>query len=110
MDNKKDNAYYVNKIATDLDFIIRHTENVSIEVLKSDEVLLDSVMFRLIQISENSLKLTEDFKKRYSEVPWKAIKGLRNKIVHEYGDVDLTVIYDTVKSDVPSLHKLLISL
>lgn len=110
MDNRKDDAYYIKKMATDLEFILKHTADISIEELTSNEVLLDSVMFRLIQISENSLKLSEDFRKRYSEVPWKAIKGLRNRIVHEYGEVDLTVIYDTVKSDVPSLHKLLISL
>lgn len=60
-------------------------------------------MFRLIQISENSDKLTEDFKAYHSNIPWRAIKGLRNRIVHEYGNVDLSVVYDTVKNDIPQL-------
>ena len=62
MDNKKDNKYYVQKIVTDLAFIMKHTSGLTPEELDSNEILLDSVMFRLIQISENSDKLTADFK------------------------------------------------
>ena len=60
-------------------------------------------MFRLIQISENSDKLTDDFKLYNSTIPWRAIKGLRNRIVHEYGNVDMSVVYDTIKNDLPQL-------
>lgn len=103
MDNKKDNKYYVNKIVADLAFLVKHTAGRTQKDLAQDEILLDSVMFRLIQISENSDKLTEDFKAYYNNIPWRAIKGLRNRIVHEYGNVDLSVIYDTVKNDIPEL-------
>ena len=60
-------------------------------------------MFRLIQVSENSDKLSEEFKSMYSDVPWRAMKGMRNRIVHEYGNVDLSVVYDTIKNDIPEL-------
>lgn len=60
-------------------------------------------MFRLIQISENANKLSDEFKQNYAFIPWRAIKGMRNKIVHEYGSVDLGVVYDTVKEDIPEL-------
>ena len=105
MDNKKNNKYYVDKIVTDLAFIVKHTTGLSQNDLAKNEILLDSVMFRLIQVSENSDKLTEDFKTCYDNIPWRAIKGLRNRIVHEYGNVDLSVIYDTVKNDIPDLLK-----
>lgn len=103
MDNKKDNQYYIKKMIADLAFIQAHTKDLAQNRLYTDEVLLDSVMFRLIQISENSDKLTESFKATHSAIPWRAIKGLRNRIVHEYGNVDLSVIYDTVKNDIPVL-------
>ena len=103
MDNKKDNKYYANKIVTDLAFIVKHTTGLSQSDLAKNEILPDSVMFRLIQISENSDKLTEDFKVYHSNIPWRAVKGLRNRIDHEYGNVDLSVIYDTVKNDIPDL-------
>ncbi|PXX80021.1 DUF86 domain-containing protein [Dielma fastidiosa] len=106
MDNKKDNQYYIKKIVTDLEFIIEHTEGLTQSELEDNELLTDSVMFRLIQISENADRLTDNFKNQTS-IPWRAVKGMRNRIVHEYGDVDLTVVYDTVHEDLPELlHEL----
>lgn len=107
MDNKKDNAYYVKRIVTDLAFILEHTKGLTQQELEENEILVDSVMFRLIQVSENSDKLTAEFKTFYSTIPWRAMKGMRNKIVHEYGNVDLAVVYDTIKNDIPELLQLL---
>lgn len=103
MDNQKNDQYYLKKVVTDLGFILEHTEGLSQEQLEANEVLVDSVMFRLIQVSENSDRLTTVFKSRYSGVPWHAMKGLRNRIVHEYGNVDLSVIYNTIRTDIPEL-------
>jgi len=103
MDNKKGNIYYVKKIITDLAFIIEHTKGLTLKELENNEILVDSVMFRLIQVSENSDKLTEDFKTYHKTIAWRAMKGMRNRIVHEYGNVDMSVIYDTVINDIPLL-------
>lgn len=54
MDNVKDNNYYLNKIISDLEFIIYHMESVDIEQLSKNDILLDSMLFRMIQISENA--------------------------------------------------------
>jgi uncharacterized protein with HEPN domain len=103
MDNKKSDQYYISKIVNDLKFIIAHTEGLSKEQLEENEILLDSTMFRLIQVSENSDRLTENFKQCHPTIPWRAMKGLRNRIVHEYGNVDLSVVYETVRRDIPAL-------
>ncbi len=107
MDNKKDNSYYLKRIVKDLTFILEHTKEVSQGQLEKNEILIDSVMFRLIQIAENSDKLSVEFKMHYKEIPWRAMKGMRNKIVHEYGNVDLSVVYNTIMNDIPMLLKLL---
>lgn len=103
MDNLKTDSYYLRKVITDLTFVLEHTNGLSRDQLEENEVLLDSVMFRLIQISENSDKLTAEFKDHFASIPWRAIKGLRNRIVHEYGNVDLSIVYDTVHNDIPQL-------
>ena len=110
MDNVKNDVYYIRKIVTDLQFILDHTNGITKDEFKSNEVLLDSVMFRLIQVSENSSRLTDAFKAIYNEIPWTAIKGMRNRIVHEYGEVDLTVIYDTVTGDLADIVDILSAL
>lgn len=101
MDNRKDNRYYLDRILTDLRFIISHTQDLDQEELEDNEVLQDCVMFRLIQVSENSDKLTQEFKDRHPEIAWRALKGMQNRIVHNYGGVDMGIIYDTVRNDIP---------
>ena len=100
MDNKKDNKYYIDKILIELDFLIKHTKNILRDDFGKNELLLDSIMFRFIQISEHIKKLTLEFKNEHNNIPWRDIVGLRNRIVHEYGNVDLDIIYDTVKEDI----------
>ena len=103
MDNTKDDIYYLEKMLKDIRFIISKTEGITVSQLKSDEVLCDSVLFRLIQISENSTKLSDEFKTVNRDIPWQAIKGMRNRIVHEYGNVDLSVVYQTITEDIPQI-------
>ena len=107
MDNIKNDSYYVKKMLKDIYFIMENTNGISLESLEDNEILCDSVMFRLIQISENSGKLTPGFKLMHKEIPWHAIKGMRNKIVHEYGDVEFDVVHQTVTQDIPEICELL---
>jgi uncharacterized protein with HEPN domain len=107
MDNNKDDIYYFNRIKTDLKFVIDHTEGKTKSEIEEDEVLVDSIMFRIIQIAENNMKLSDEFKASHKEVPWLAIKGMRNRIVHNYGYVDMTIVYDTVIHGIPEMYELL---
>ena len=67
-------------------------------------------MFRLVRIAENSDKLTQEFKMKHKALPWREIKGLRNRIVHDYGFIDLTIIYDNVMNGIPEMYLMLKSL
>lgn len=107
MDNTKKDSYYIKKIIIDLDFILIHTNGVSKEALESNDLWVDSMMFRLIQISENTKLISADFKTKNSQIPWKSIVGLRNKIVHEYGSVNLSIIFNAIYNDIPHLRELL---
>ena len=62
-------------------------------------------MFRLVQVAENSDKLTITFKTEHKELPWREVKGMRNRIVHDYGFIDLTIIYDTVIHGIPEMYE-----
>lgn len=107
MDNVKNDSYYLAKILGDLEFMIAHTKGKTQDEIEKDPLLLDSIMFRFIQISENNDKLTPTFKANHKELPWRAIKGMRNRIVHDYGFIDLGIIYDTVVNSVPELYNAL---
>lgn len=107
MNNNKGDLYHLKKMTADIDFIIKHTAGMSMDELHKDEVLLDSMMFRLIQISESVKNLSTQFKQMHSDIAWTDISGLRNRIVHDYGNVDLMVVFDTVSSDIPQLKEAL---
>lgn len=103
MDNIKNDDYYLNKIKADLSHIIKNTTGLSENDIGNNDILVDSIMFRLIQISENCDKLSDALKLQNNHIPWRALKGLRNRIVHDYGAVDLSIVFDTVTNDIPYL-------
>ena len=107
MNSLKNDAYYVNRILEDLRFVQRHMDGTGPDVFSHNEILQDSMMFRLIQISENARKLSEDYRENHRTIPWTAIFGLRNRLVHDYGSVDYTVIYETLTGDIPQLLEML---
>lgn len=107
MDNVKNDKYYVDKILTDLEFLINHTQFLTKNDIEENELLLDSIMFRIIQISENSNKLSDSFKANNQTIPWTSLKGMRNRIVHDYGEVDYSIIIDTVLYDIPRVYELI---
>ena len=103
MDNNKTPKYYIEKILNDIEFCIEHLKNKTEEVFNDDEVLSSAISFKFVQISENEKKLPEVIYKTYPNIPWKKISGLRNRIVHDYGSIQLEIIYNTVKNDFPVL-------
>lgn len=105
MDNIKDDHYYTNKMMTDLLFIQEKMSGKSFDDFINNELLQDSMMFRLIQISENARKLSDSFREEQADIPWGDVFGLRNRIVHEYGGLVLKIVYDTLTQDIPDLIK-----
>lgn len=110
MDNIKNDKYYLNKIITDLKFVIDQTQGKSQIEIEENPLLIDSIMFRIIQIAENNNQLTNEFKNKYSEIPWTSIKGMRNKVVHDYGSIKMTIVYDIVTNGIPFMYEQLIKI
>ena len=110
MDNIKNDRYYLEKIISDLEFIIERTKGKTQNKIEENILLSDSIMFRLIQIAKNNSRLSDEFKSNYTEIPWMAIRGMRNKIGHNYGVVNMATIYDMVKRGIPEMYAKLIEI
>lgn len=107
MDNIKDDRFYLEKVVTDLKFILDHTQGMTQAEMEENELLIDSIMFRIVQMAENGAKLSEAFRAEYSDIPWAAIRGMRNRIVHNYGVVSMAIVYDTVSNHMPKMYAML---
>lgn len=61
----------------------------------------------LIQIGELAGKISENTAKSAPDIAWKAIKAMRNVHAHDYGNIDHSIVWDTLKNDIPALkHRL----
>ncbi len=105
MDNVKTPSYYIEKMLKDIVFCINNLKNISLEDFNDDEILFSAISFKFVKISENAKKLPAYIYTLYPNIPWFKISGLRNRIVHDYGSIQLEIIYDTVKKDLPSLKE-----
>ena len=94
------------KALSDIEVIISYTKNKTYEEIMSDGLLVDGVMFRLIQLIENIKNISEEFKASHPEIPWGDIMGFRNGIVHEYGKTDYSTVYEIVSRDIYQLKAL----
>ena len=92
MDNIKNDKYYVSLIIDDIDKILKYTKDIPYEEFIEDEQLVDAILFRLIQMTENIKKLSVTFKEKYNNISWNDIVGFRNRIVHDYGKTDYTIV------------------
>ena len=60
-------------------------------------------MFNLSQIGELANKLEDDFTGAHPDMPWRALYGLRNRIVHDYEGVKFRLVWDIIREDLPGL-------
>ena len=61
-------------------------------------------MIRNLQtIAESTQRLSDDLKETEPEVPWRAIAGFRNILVHDYFEIDLEIVWTVVDRDLPKL-------
>lgn len=65
----------------------------------------DAVIRRIEIIGEAATNLPDDFKRKNSQIEWDEIIGMRNKLIHEYFGVDLDLVWQVAKNDIPKLKK-----
>ncbi len=63
----------------------------------------NAVAMCILQIGELVGRLTDDFKTEHSIIPWHKIRGMRNYVAHEYGSIDLDVVWYVATTSIPEL-------
>ena len=84
--------------------IKRYTLGKRFDDLVKDDMMYYAVVKNIEIIGEAANLLTNEFKSEHPDTPWKLITGMRNYIVHEYFQVDNTVIWDVIQNDLPQLE------
>ena len=75
--------------------------------LDGDRMLTLSIIKAIEIIGEATVKITQETREKYPEIPWSQIVAMRNRLIHVYFDVDLDRVWDTITDDLPPLITIL---
>ena len=104
---KRDIRLYLDDIIDAIGKIEKFTEGMNFDQFQDDEKTIDAVIRKLEIIGEASKNIPQDMRARYTDIPWKEMAGMRDKLAHEYFGVRLDVIWSTIKSRLPQLKLLM---
>jgi len=101
----KDDTVFLKHILDAIDLIDDYLKDKSYEEFEENRMLQDAVIREIEIIGEATKNLSVKFRNKYSEIPWRQIAGMRDKLIHGYFGVDLGAVWDTATKDIPSLRK-----
>jgi len=103
----KTNQVYIKIILDSVGKIENSIKGVTKEMFMENQEKQSAIILHLILIGENANKISEDVQSQI-DLPWRDIIGLRNVAVHEYMNLELNMIWNTVNYNIPELKKKLL--
>lgn len=88
----------------EISFVVQATTGKTKELFLGDETLKRAVARSLEVVGEAAKHVPADFRAQHPEVPWRAIAGMRNRLIHDYGNIDYELIWDVVETKLESLQ------
>ncbi len=104
------NQKIILKIIKYIDSISKYTKNVDYNEFSNNSMMVEACVFNLSQIGELVNKLDKEFISKYPEIPWFKMRGLRNRIVHDYEGINLNLIWEIIDKDIKMLREQLLKL
>jgi len=101
---KKEFLDYVEDIVEAMKDALEFVKGMEYDVFVKDRKTVYAVIRALEIIGEAVKNIPVQVKSRYSQIPWKDMAGMRDKVIHEYFGVDLKRVWRTVKKDIPGLE------
>jgi len=87
-----------------IDRIIEYTSSINTaDDLNNDYRNFDATMMNFVVIGEMIDKISDEFKRKHSEIEWIKIKGFRNIVAHDYFGIDAEEVWQIIKTKIPTL-------
>jgi uncharacterized protein with HEPN domain len=83
----------------------QYLANHSYETFLSDLQCQDAVIRRLEVMGEAARRVSQETRSNFNDIPWQPMIGIRSVMIHDYDDIDLQIVWDTVMEDLPPLIK-----
>lgn len=80
-----------------------YTENIVYKEFINDQKTLDAVVRNFEVLGEASNRILPEFQFENPQIPWKRLRGYRNRLIHEYFGVDYQIVWDIIQEDLGAL-------
>ena len=95
---------YLRHILAEADYLIGHSAGLSVDRFMADETLRRAFVRSLEIIEGAAKKIPESFRSQYPAVEWRAMAGMRDRLIHDYFGVDYQLVWDIVRNRIPGLR------
>ena len=96
---------YLRHILVEVEYLLDQSQGLSFDRFAADETLRRAFVRSLEVIGEAVKNLSSEFRKTHGHVKWQRIAGMRDRLIHGYFDVDLTILWDVVQHRIPELKQ-----
>lgn len=86
-------------------YLVRHCRDLDRDAFQTDETLQRAFVRALEVIGQATKRLPPDFREKHPQVNWRAISGMRDRLIHAYFGVDYEIVWDAARNKVPTLLK-----
>ena len=103
MSDIRDIKLYIQDIIDSCDSIIEYVSGMDFDAFSNDRKTFSAVIREFEIIGEAVGKLPDSIKLEYPDVEWQDIKDFRNLLIHEYFGIDLEIVWNIIKDNLPEL-------
>ena len=103
----KDDKLYLLHIADAISDIKKYLNGLDYNKFVKNSLIIDAVVRKFEIIGEASKLLSDNFVRAHPEIPVRDMADMRNKLIHEYFGVQLEVVWNTAKNNLPELKNAL---
>jgi uncharacterized protein with HEPN domain len=96
-----DPAVSIEDIRYNLGLVLEFTKDINFQAFVANIQLQYAVIRCFEVIGEAAKRVPEDFREMHQQFPWKAMAGMRDKLIHGYDMVDPSILWGTIQTDVP---------
>jgi len=101
----KEDLAFIEHILDSINAIKDFSKNMSKEELSSNRLKQSAIVREIEIIGEAVKNISESLKNKHPEIEWKEIVGTRDKMIHHYFGVDLNIVWDIIKINLPDLKE-----